>query len=152
MIEILPLHEIEKKVGQEYGVTKWVHIDQARIDMFAQCSGDDQWIHTDEKRAARGSYGKTIAQGFLLVSMAGHFVKEFKLVPEGAKMAINYGLNKVRMLNPVQVGSKIRDRMVLTQVRQKFDDRILVGTQHTIEIQGQNKPACVFEYVVMYVV
>jgi len=148
--EILPLEKLKACIGLEIGKSEWIQIDQQRINQFADCTGDHQWIHVDEAKAAAGPFGKTIAHGFLTISMIPKFSENHSLVPEGTMMAINYGLNKVRLLNPVPVGSKVRDSIVMGEVVEKSGGRILVTTVHTIEIEGQEKPACVAETLTMF--
>lgn len=148
--QVLPLDKIKEKVGQEIGKSDWIQIDQERINQFADCTGDHQWIHVDEEKAAAGPFGKTIAHGFLTISMIPKFSENHSLVPEGTMMAINYGLNKVRLVNPVPVGSKIRDNIALGEVVEKSGGRVLVSTIHTIEIEGEEKPACVAESLAMF--
>lgn len=150
MIEILPLDKILEKVGQELGVTDWMQIEQDRINQFAECTGDHQWIHVDEEKAAQGPFGTTIAHGYLTISLIPQFSANIGVVPEGTMMAINYGANKVRLLNPVTVGSKIRDRVALGEVTEKSGGRILVSNTHTMEIEGQEKPALVAEMLTMF--
>lgn len=148
--EILPLDKIKERIEQEIGKSDWIQIDQERINKFADCTGDHQWIHVDEEKAAAGPFGKTIAHGYLTISMIPKFSENISLVPEGTMMAINYGLNKVRLLNPVPVGSKIRDTITLGDVVEKSGGRILIATVHTIEIEGEEKPACVAETLAMF--
>ena len=150
MIEVLPLDKITEKVGQELGVTDWMQVDQERINQFAECTGDHQWIHVDEEKAKAGPFGTTIAHGYLTISLIPQFSGNIGVVPEGTMMAINYGANKVRLLNPVTVGSKIRDRISLGEVTEKSGGRILVSNTHTIEIDGQEKPALVAEMLTMF--
>ena len=150
MIEVLPLDKILEKVGQELGVTDWMQIDQERINQFAECTGDHQWIHVDKEKAAAGPFGTTIAHGYLTISLIPQFSGNIGVFPEGTMMAINYGANKVRLLNPVTVGSKIRDRISLGEVTEKSGGRILVSNTHTIEIEGQEKPALVAEMLTMF--
>ncbi len=150
MIEVLPLAEITERIGREIGKSDWVQINQEKINQFAECTGDHQWIHVDEEKAAAGPFGKTIAHGYLTISMIPKLSENISLVPEGTMMAINYGLNKVRLLNPVTVGSKIRDNVVLGSVTEKEGGRILISTTHTVEIEGQEKPACVAETLTMF--
>ncbi|MFH2132716.1 MAG: MaoC family dehydratase [bacterium] len=150
MTEVLPLEKIKERIGQEIAKSAWFEIDQKRINQFADCTEDHQWIHVDEEKAAAGPFGKTIGHGFLTISMIPKFSEGNSLVPEGTLMAINYGLNKVRLLNPVTVGSKVRDNIVLGDVVEKSGGRILVTTIHTIEIEGQEKPACVAESLAMF--
>ncbi|MBT4267757.1 MAG: MaoC family dehydratase [Deltaproteobacteria bacterium] len=149
-MEILPLEEIKARIGQEIGKSEWIQIDQDRINQFAECTGDHQWIHVDEEKAAAGPFGTTIGHGFLTISMLPKMSEDTSLIPEGTMMAINYGLNKVRLLNPVTVGSKIRDTIVLGSVTEKSGGRILISTTNTIEIEGQEKPACVAEMLSMF--
>lgn len=150
MIEVLPIEKLKERIGQEIGTSDWLEIDQNRINQFAECTADHQWIHVDEEKAAAGPFGKTIAHGFLTLSLISFFSEDNVLVPEGTMMAINYGLNKVRMLNPVPVGSKVRDIIKLGEVTEKSGGRVLVATNHTIEIEGQEKPACVAESLAMF--
>jgi acyl dehydratase len=141
----LPLEEIKKLVGTEIFVSDWKKIDQDRINRFADATGDYQWIHVDTEKAAHGPFGKTIAHGFLTLSHIPFFANKGAIIPEGTKMTINYGLNKVRFLSPVPVDSQIRDRIVLSRVEETKGERILMATTHTIEIEGQEKPACIAE-------
>jgi len=145
----LPLEEIKKLVGTEIFVSDWKKIDQDRINRFADATGDYQWIHVDTEKAAHGPFGKTIAHGFLTLSHIPFFANKGAIIPEGTKMTINYGLNKVRFLNPVPVDSNIRDRIVLARVEESKGGRILMATTHTIEIEGQEKPACIAESLSM---
>jgi len=149
-VEILPVKKMKERIGNELGVTEWLTIDQDRINKFADCTLDHQWIHVDEKAAAKGPFGKTIAHGYLTVSLLSHFSEKYAILPEGTMMAINYGMNKLRLINPVTVGSKIRDRISVTDVAEKEKGRVLVTTTHTVEIEGQDKPACVAEVLSMF--
>jgi len=135
----------EKIKGEEVICSDWLEIDQERVDQFAACTGDHQWIHVDEARAAEGPYERTIAHGFLLLSLVNFFRGESDFISEDIKMSVNYGLNRVRFLTPVMVGSRIRDRAVLTEVEKKSSNRVLVTVTHTFEIEGEDKPACVAE-------
>jgi acyl dehydratase len=142
--------KFESIKGREIFCTRWLEIDQERIDRFAACTGDHQWIHVDETKAAKGPFGRTIAQGFLLLSLVNFFREQGDFIPEGIKMSVNYGVNRVRFLTPVQVGSKIRDRGVLTGVERKTGNRVLVTVTHTIEIEGEVKPACVADVLSLF--
>jgi acyl dehydratase len=148
--EILPIDQIKSRLGKELGVSDWLQIDQKRINDFADCTGDHQWIHVNEEMAAQGPFGKTIAHGYLTVSLLPFFSADISIVPEGTRMAINYGMNKLRFVNPVPVGSKIRDRMALTNIEEKGGGRYLITTTHTIEINGADKPACIAETLTMF--
>ncbi|ACL05569.1 MULTISPECIES: MaoC family dehydratase [Desulfatibacillum] len=152
MVETLPVEKMKERIGQELGVSDWVQIDQDRINKFADCTEDHQWIHVDEKMAAEGPFGTTIAHGFLSLSLIPFLSGDNMVLPEGTVMAINYGLNKVRFINPVKVGSKVRDRVVLTNVEEKSGNRVLVTTTNTIEIDGEDKPACIAESLAMFFV
>ena len=149
------LAKFKENVGKEIGVSDWVEVKQDRINQFAECTGDHQWIHVNEEMAAKGPFGKTIAHGYLTLSMIPALQSSMKggtrSVPEGLKviMGVNYGLNKVRLINPVVVDSKIRTRAVLTDVVEKGNGRYLMTTTHTIEIDGQEKPACIAETLSM---
>ena len=150
MPELVPIAKLKELIGQEMGVSDWVTIDQDRINAFADCTGDHQWIHVDIEKAKQGPFGGTIAHGYLTLSLIPSFSASTRYVPEGIKMAINYGLNKVRFLNPVPSGAKVRSKAVLSGVEEKGGGRILMSTTHTIEIEGQDKPACVAETLAMF--
>ena len=145
MPEHVSLERFKQMVGQENGTTEWVTIDQKRINQFADVTEDWQWIHIDEEKAKSGPFGKTIAHGFLTLSLLSSFSYAAKYVPEGIKMSVNYGLNKVRFLSPVPVGSRVRSRMVISSLEEKGPNQFLMTTTHTIEIEGQDRPACIAE-------
>ncbi|MBW1984078.1 MAG: MaoC family dehydratase [Deltaproteobacteria bacterium] len=147
MSEIKGLDKIMALVGQEVGLSDWFEVDQERINKFAEATEDYQWIHVDKEKAEKGPFGTTIAHGYLTVSLISYLSSCINLPLEGMniQMAVNYGLNKVRLLNPVAVNSKIRTRVVLKDVVEKDPGRILMTYAHTIEIEGQEKPACVAE-------
>jgi acyl dehydratase len=138
-------------IGQVVGVSDWVLIDQKRIDQFAECTDDHQWIHVDVEKAAHGPFGKTIAHGFLTLSLISAMSKciQTPFDKSDVAMSINYGLNKVRFLNPVPVNSKIRTRVSLAGVEEKTPGRVLLTYSHSIEIEGQTKPACAAESLAM---
>ena len=149
-VEVLPVEKMKERVGQELGLTDWFTMDQDRIDKFADCTLDHQWIHVDKEKAAQGPFGQTIAHGYLTVSLLPHFSSDISVVPEGTMMAINYGMNKLRLVNPVKSDARIRDRIVLSDVVEKEGGRILMTTTHTIEIEGEEKPAMVAEVLSMF--
>ena len=134
------------KVGDEFGPSEWLEIDQARIDRFAEATDDPQWIHVDPARAAEGPFGTTIAHGFLTLSLLVRFWYEVGPQETGYRMGINYGTNKVRFPAPVPVGSRIRGRFTVTAV-----EEIEGGVQLTLaalaEREGQEKPVCAAELV-----
>jgi acyl dehydratase len=138
--------DARSRIGQEIGLSDWMLIDQPRINAFAEVTGDHQWIHVDVERAGRESpFGAPIAHGYLTVSLLAKFAGECIAV-DGIKLAVNYGLNRVRFPAPVKVGSPVRARFVLAAV-----DDIPGGAQMlwqaTVEIEGGDKPACVAEMV-----
>jgi acyl dehydratase len=139
--------EIEAAAGEEVGTSDWVEITQQRVNQFADATGDHQWIHVDIEKAKAGPFGGPIAHGYLTLSLLpwlGSMV--FTLQTPGAKL--NYGLNKVRFPNPVLVGSRLRTRVTINAVTDlPTGKQLTVG--HVIEIEGQDKPACVAETVVL---
>ena len=139
--------EIEAAAGEEIGTTDWVQIDQDRVDAFADATGDHQWIHVDVERAKDGPFGGTIAHGYLTLSLVPWLGSQvFALETPGAKL--NYGVNKVRFPNPVRVGSRIRARVKINGVSDvSAGKQLTVG--YTVEIEGEDKPACVAESVVL---
>jgi len=149
MPEFVPVEKLKQMIGQENGLSDWVLVDQDRINRFADITGQKAWIHVDIERANKGPYGGPIGHGDFLLSLIPLFSASAKYAPAGVKMAVNYGLNKVRYLNPVPVDARVRSRMVLSGVEEKGPDRILMTTTHTVEIEGQEKPACIAETLAM---
>jgi acyl dehydratase len=139
------LDELRAAVGEELGTTGWLEIDQKRIDLFADATGDHQWIHVDPDRAAQGPFGATIAHGFLTLSLIPSLTPELLRV-EGMKMGVNYGVNKVRFPAPVPVGSRLRASGLIAEVTEVAGGVQLV-TRITIEREGGEKPVCVAETV-----
>jgi acyl dehydratase len=137
-------------IGQDNGTSDWILIDQDRVNLFADATSDHQWIHVDIENVKNGPFGGTIAHGFLTLSLTPLFSSLGKYLSEGMKMVVNYGLNKVRFINPVLVESRIRSKMVISGVEEKEPGRLLVTTTHTIEIEGQEKPACIAEALAMF--
>ncbi|MGF6508317.1 MaoC family dehydratase [Paraburkholderia sp. 32] len=139
-------------VGRELGVSEWVVVDQARINAFAHCTGDNQWIHVDEERAGRESpYGGTVAHGYLSLSLLAALTIEMGLIPVDAKAGVNYGLDKTRFVAPVKAGARVRNRVVLLSAENKGGGRVLLKTENTLEIDGENKPALIAESLAMLV-
>lgn len=152
MFEVISVEKLKTMVGRDNGTSDWVLIDQERVNRFADATDDHQWIHVDVEQARKGPFGGTIAHGFLTLSLIPLFTSSGKYLPEGMQMVINYGLNKVRFIAPVPVGSRVRSKMVISGVEEKEQGRILVTVTHTIEIEGQDKPACVAESLAMFMV
>lgn len=145
--------QVSNYLGQEVGVTEWLEIDQDRINKFADATGDHQYIHIDPERAAQTPFGTTIAHGFLtlsLMSMLSNDNGGIKL--ENAVMGINYGLDKVRFISPVKVGSKIRARFQLLSAEEKKPSYYLLKHKVTIDIEGEDKPALIAEWLGMTVI
>jgi len=152
MFELVPVEKLKTMIGQDNGVSDWILIDQERVNRFADATDDHQWIHVDVEQAKKGPFGGTIAHGFLTLSLIPLFSSSGKYLPEGMKMVMNYGLNKVRFISPVHVGSKIRSKMIISGVEEKKPGQILMTTTHTIEIEGQDKPACIAEMLAMFMI
>ena len=146
------LRTIREFVGRPLGVTDWLVIEQKRIDQFADCTDDHQWIHVDVDRAVRESaFGSTVAHGYLTLALLARFTYEVGLVPEDATQAFNYGLDRVRFMTPVRAGARVRDRVTLLTAEEKAPGRVLVKAQHTIEIDGEDKPAMVADALAMLI-
>lgn len=137
--------ELKALVGTEIGTSDWLTIDQSRIDAFAAVTGDDQWIHVDHERAAAGMFGSTVAHGFLTLSMLPFFIRSSHKV-EGARMSVNYGLNRVRFPSPVPVNSRLRAHFKLLSF-EPIEGGVQTVTEVTVEREGQAKPVCVAESV-----
>jgi len=141
------LDEVAAAARSELGTSEWLTVDQSRIDAFADATLDHQWIHVDVDAAAQGPFGTTIAHGFLTLSLLPHFASQvFRLDTPGARL--NYGLEKVRFPAPVPVGSRLRSHVRFGEVRDVAAGRQLV-IEHTVEIEGHDKPACVAAHVVL---
>jgi acyl dehydratase len=142
------LDDLRAAVGEQLGTTGWLEIDQKRIDLFAEATGDHQWIHVDPEKAAQGPFGTTIAHGYLTLSLIPSLTPELFRV-EGVKMGVNYGVNKVRFPAPVPVGSRLRATAQIAEVTEVGGGVQLV-TKVTIEREGGDKPVCVAETVARF--
>jgi len=141
----ITLANLAQFVGKELGVSGWLTVDQSRINQFAECSGDRQWIHVDVERAKRESpYRSPIAHGYLTLSLVAPLQIEIGAIPEGAAAAFNYGLDKVRFLAPVKAGARVRLRVALMEVEEKGGG-LVMKTNNTLEIEGSDKPALIAE-------
>ena len=143
----MPLDSIRSKIGQEVGVSDWLSVDQDRIQQFADATEDHQFIHVDEAAAARTPFGATIAHGFLSLSLLSRMAADAMLVPDGVKMGVNYGLDRVRFLAPVRSGKRVRGRFVLDSVDEKAPGQILMRHTVTVEIEGEEKPALTAQWL-----
>ncbi|WP_405498166.1 MaoC family dehydratase [Nocardia sp. NBC_00511] len=148
MIDFPDFDSLRAAVGTEIGVSDWIGIDQQRIDTFADATGDHQWIHVDAERAAAGPYGRTIAHGFLTLSLIVPLTGQIMTVG-AARLAVNYGLDKVRFINPVPVDSRIRARLALDDVSD-VPGGVQARRTVTVEIDGTDKPACVAVSIARY--
>jgi acyl dehydratase len=142
----LSVRSLESRVGQECGVSPWVEISQARIDQFAEATGDFQWIHVDPVRAKSSPFGGTIAHGFLTLSMLPKLT-ESTFEFSDRKMGVNYGLNKVRFTAPVPAGAKIRGRFTLAKYEKIDGNGVQTTWSVTIEREGGEKPVCIAETI-----
>ena len=139
------LQDLAALVGSEIGVSDWITIDQARIDLFAEATGDHQWIHVDPVRAAQGPFGATVAHGFLTLSLLPELAQN-ALAIDDVRMGINYGLNKVRFPGPVKSGSRLRGRFRLLAF-EPLPGGAQLTFEVTMEVEGSSKPVCVAESV-----
>jgi len=138
--------EFAEAAGDELGTTDWVVVDQARIDLFAEATGDHQWIHVDPERAASGPFGTTIAHGFLTLSLLPVLLGQLYRV-DNVAMAVNYGLDKVRFMSPVPSGSKVRASARVAEVT-PLDGAVQAKVETTFEVDGSTKPAAVVHSIV----
>ena len=146
------LSNLSERIGTELGVSDWVTVDQSRIDAFASCTGDRQWIHVDVERARRESpFGGPIAHGYLTLSLVAATAIELGVIPPDAETGLNYGLDKVRFIAPVKAGSRVRNRVSLLSAEPQAGGRILLKLQCTLKIEGEAKPALVAQMLCILV-
>jgi acyl dehydratase len=149
-IVVADLNELKNFAGREIGVSEWLEVTQERIQQFAEATEDRQWIHLDAERAKRESpYGTTIAHGFLTLSLISYLMKQAVQIQGGLRMAVNYGLNRVRFPAPVPAGSRIRGRFALAELKE-LPKGIETVFSVTVESEGKEKPCCVAEWIVRY--
>jgi acyl dehydratase len=149
-VEIKNPQALKEFVGREIGVTEWFPVTQERIEQFAGATEDRQWIHIDRARARKESpYGDTIAHGFLTLSLLSHLMKEAIQVQGGVRLAVNYGLNRVRFPAAVRAGSRIRARVAVLELKE-LSDAVEASYSVTVENEGSAKPVCVAEWIVRY--
>ncbi|HEY2275163.1 MAG TPA: MaoC family dehydratase [Steroidobacteraceae bacterium] len=148
----MPVADLAKHIGEEIGVSSWMLLDQNRINEFAHCTGDHQWIHLDAERAAReGPFGGTIAHGFLTLALLAPTGFEVLLRCVTPKSVVNYGLEKVRFVAPVRSGKRVRNHIRISNVEDKGGGRYLVTTENTMEIEGESKPALTASALAMFI-
>lgn len=141
----VPVAELKDHVGKELGKSEWLTIDQERINQFAECTGDHQFIHVDPEKAKLTPFGTTIAHGFLSLSLVPMLMEKIMIMPQGLKMAVNYGLDSVRFIQPVKVDSRVRLVVTLTDATEKNPGQWLLKARAVLEIEGQEKPAYIAE-------
>ncbi|MDP2914126.1 MAG: MaoC family dehydratase [Candidatus Aminicenantes bacterium] len=149
MPERLTPRKLKAFVDKEIGVSDWFVVGQERIDAFAECTEDRQWIHVDPEKAAKSRLGGTVAHGFLMLSLLPHFLKVIPLLQMKYKMAANYGLDKVRFITPVPSGARVRNRAVLREIRKRGFRKILLKIENYLEIEGNEEPAVLAELLVL---
>lgn len=147
MLKTLVLNELPALVGQEVAQSDWITVTQEQVNLFAQATGDHQWIHVDVERAQAGPFGGTIAHGFFTLSLLPWFF-EHALAFSDSQMGVNYGLNKVRFTHPVRVGSRLRARMKLLSVQPVDGSGWQMTWEVMVECEGLDKPVCVAESLV----
>ena len=148
-VTIIPQDQMLQQAGKTFEPTPWITVDQERINTFADCTEDHQFIHVDEKKAAQTPLGGTIAHGFLSLSLLAKMFETTGIVPEDMVMGMNYGLNKVRFLSPVRAGKGIRGHVEILNVERKDDKRFLITQTVSIEIEGEQTPALIAESLLM---
>ena len=141
----VPVAELKDYVGKELGKSEWLTIDQQRINQFAECTGDHQFIHVDPEKAKLTPFGTTIAHGFLSLSLVPMLMEKIMIMPQGLKMAVNYGLDSVRFIQPVKVNSKVRLVVTLVDANEKNPGQWLLKAKAVLEIEGSAKPAYIAE-------
>ncbi|HYJ51764.1 MAG TPA: MaoC family dehydratase [Allosphingosinicella sp.] len=144
---IASIEEIKTRIGTEVGVSDWILVDQARIDAFADVTEDHQFIHIDAEAAAKTPFGGTIAHGFLTLSLLSRMAADAMLRPDGIKIGVNYGFEKVRFLNPVRSGKRIRGRFTLASFEEKRPGQYQFVNNVTVEIEGEDKPALIADWI-----
>jgi acyl dehydratase len=141
--------DYQAQVGQEVGVSDWILVDQARIDAFAECTDDRQFIHIDPVKAAATPFGTTIAHGYLTLSLLSAMAYDAMPGIEGAKMGVNYGLNKVRFMAPVKSGKRVRGRFKMLDVSERSPGVMQSTVEVSVEIEDEPKPALIAEWVTL---
>ncbi|MGK9066680.1 MaoC family dehydratase [Stutzerimonas chloritidismutans] len=141
----VPAATLKDYIGKELGRSEWFTVDQARVDQFAECTGDHQFIHIDPEKAAQTPFGGTIAHGFLSLSLIPMLMGDLLVTPEGTRMGVNYGLDSLRFIQPVRVGSRVRLAVTLLDAYEKNPGQWLLKARVVMEIDGADKPAYIAE-------
>lgn len=148
-MSFVPVSQLKSYIGKELGRSQWLLLDQQRINQFADCTGDHQFIHVDPERARQTPFGSTIAHGFLSLSLLPVLMEDIMVLPEGLKMAVNYGLDSLRFIQPVKVGSRVRLALTLIDANEKNPGQWLLKGKAVMEIEGQEKPAYIAEQLTL---
>ncbi|MFN3370007.1 MAG: MaoC family dehydratase [Sphingomonadaceae bacterium] len=149
MAKLLPLKDYLAKKGEVFGTSDWIEVTQARIDQFAEVTGDHQFIHVNPELAKQTPFGTTIAHGYLTLSLLSRMAYDVMPGIEGTKMGVNYGLNSVRFLAPVKSGKRIRGHFTMKDAHERTPGVIQTVTEVTVEIEGEDKPALAAEWVTL---
>ena len=144
---VVTLDEIRAKVGSPIGVSGWIEVGQDRIEQFADATDDHQFIHVDQEMAKRTPFGGTIAHGFLSLSLLSRMAADVMPIPDTTKMAVNYGLDRVRFLAPVKSGKRVRGHFTLDGVEEKAPGQLLIRQTVSVEIEGEDKPALTAQWL-----
>ena len=148
----LTLAGLSERVGEELGLSEWATIDQARIDAFASCTGDHQWIHVDVERSRRESpFRSPVAHGYLALAMVAPLSMQVGIIPVDAAAGLNYGIDKVRFLAPVPAGARVRLRVGLAGIEPKERGQVVMKTRNTLEVEGSEKPALIAETLALLI-
>ena len=150
-VKVIPKDEMVNAVGTKFEPSEWIEVTQERINTFADCTEDHQFIHVDLEKAAQTPFGGTIAHGFLTLSLLSKMVESNGIVPENIVMGLNYGFDKVRFLAPVRAGKRVRAHVTIAAVDRKDDNRFLVKQSISVEIEGEDTPALVAEWLAMMI-
>lgn len=150
-MKIVSKQSLPSLVGTESEPTDWLELDQDRIDCFADCTLDHQFIHVDKERAAKTPFGSTIAHGFLSLSMLSYFSEQFSFQIEGVQMGVNYGFDKVRFLAPVKSGKRVRARAKFLDITETKPKQYRITSEVTVDIEGEDKPALIAEWLVVQI-
>ena len=150
-ILIVPKDEMVNQVGKKFEPGEWITIDQSRIDTFADCTEDHQFIHVDQEAAAKTAFGGTIAHGFLTLSMLVKLCEASSLMPENTVMGVNYGFDKIRFLTPVRAGKRVRANVEVADVSRKNENSFLTTLSVSVEIEGEDKPALIARWLTLAV-
>ncbi len=147
----VPVAQLKDYIGKGLGHSEWLTVDQQRVNQFADCTGDHQFIHIDAEKAAQTPFGGTIAHGFLSLSLLPMLSGDLMVVPEGTRMGVNYGLDSLRFIQPVRVGSRVRLGLTLIDAYEKNPGQWLLKARAVMEIEGSEKPAYIAETLALCV-